>query len=318
MLEQSLTIIATMPCCLHRALPCVAYEITRVFLHADVPLSEFKGTVDTTLHDYDTLWRSLRKLDVLYGKPFPERSSKEAWACALDGYGKGFRAVAFSGSLHFTPIDSNSFFRLKLDPLKLEKMHRLGRRFGHDRFLEICIPQLSGRRIPETLSRLGSRGPQIIYEWLVDATHTLIGRTWKPFMVKNTERKPKRNIVITKAVEDVDTSFRVFFFATEGIGLHNMDYSGPERAHDSGSCSSRPKITISKLLDCVRPTEENKEQPFLKLFNRTTLGMRSSVSIYTMLTIIQHCPETMPHWCFCPSRSRLVVPTSPLVIRRMS
>ncbi|OWP06091.1 hypothetical protein B2J93_1848 [Marssonina coronariae] len=241
-----------LPRSLSRAAPCVAYEILRVFLHADVPISLYHGDVDASWRDYGVLWRSLRDLEVLRGKPFPERSSKEAWACALKNYEKGFHAVVLAGSLVFAPDECERVFRLKLAPLKLDKSHRLGRRFGHDRFLEISIPALSGRKIPKSLACLGKRGASIVIEWLVDGTHHLIGRVWKPFMVRENDR-PRKNIFARDA-EKTDPTFRVYFFAVEG-------------------CTGRPALSIPQLLNCVRPTEENEWQPFLKLFNRTTLAL---------------------------------------------
>ncbi|PBP17756.1 hypothetical protein BUE80_DR011413 [Diplocarpon rosae] len=241
-----------LPRSLSRATPCVAYEIIRVFLHADVPISLYNGRINAGWNDYDVLWRSLRDLEVLQGKPFPERSSKEAWACVLNNYEKGFHAVVLAGSLVFAPDDCEDIFKLKLAPLKLDKSHRLGRRFGHDRFLEISIPALSGRKIPPSLACLGKRGASVVIEWLVDSTHHFIGRGWKPFMVRENDR-PKRHIFARDA-EKSDPTFRVYFFAVEG-------------------CTGRPLLSIPQLLNCIRPTKENEEEPFLKLFNRTSLAL---------------------------------------------
>ncbi|EKD16851.1 uncharacterized protein L3040_001132 [Drepanopeziza brunnea f. sp. 'multigermtubi'] len=256
-------VFPALPRCLSRALPCVVYEVARVFLHADVPISKYNGKVDASLKDYETLWAHLRGLEVLRDKPFPERSSKEAWASALEKYESGFRAVVLAASLHFSPDEDETFFKLKLSPLKLEKSYRLGRRFGHDRFLEICIPQLSGRNIPSALAAMGERGPSIIIEWLVDSTHRFIGRSWKPFMVKDKER-PKKQILMVKDVESVDAAFRVFFFAVDG-------------------CKDRPKISIPKLLECVRPSQGNEHESYLKLFNRTTLALSRTESTVVLM-----------------------------------
>ncbi|KAH7360168.1 RNA dependent RNA polymerase-domain-containing protein [Rhexocercosporidium sp. MPI-PUGE-AT-0058] len=277
--ERLKDIFPEIPRCLTSARLCVIYEITRVFLHADVPLSEFSAPVTSRLDDYDTLWKFLRSLPYLQDRPFPERSSREAWACATESsYDKGFLAVVLGGSLHFRSDEDDTFFRLKLEPLKLDFSHRLGRRFGHDRFFEIHMPQLSGRHIPPALEALGQRGPPIIIKWLVDSIHSLLGLSWKPFMVKDKERRNKKALIVTKDVEPVvDTAFRIFFFAIDGPKFVKKDLliTHPD------SRAGRPKMSIPVLLNCIRPiNEENEGEPFLKFFNRTTLALsRNSPTI---------------------------------------
>ncbi|KAH9224110.1 RNA dependent RNA polymerase-domain-containing protein [Leptodontidium sp. 2 PMI_412] len=247
--ERLKGIFPEIPRRLNSARLCVIYEITRVFLHADVSLSEFSAPVTSSLDDYDTLWKFLRSLPCLQDQPFPERSSREAWACALEGsYEKGYLAVVLGGSLHFRSDGDDRFFRLKLDPLKLEFSHRLGRRFGHDRFFEILMPQLSGRHIPGPLEALGQRGPPIIVKWLVETTHSLVGWDWKPFIVKDKEKRNKKQLIVTKNVEAVvDTAFRIFFFAIDGPKFVRKDrlITHPDAR------VGRPKMSIPVLLDSL-------------------------------------------------------------------
>ncbi|PVH75060.1 hypothetical protein DL98DRAFT_498953 [Cadophora sp. DSE1049] len=272
------------------ARPCIIYEITRVFLHADVSLSELNAPVTSSLEDYDTLWRFLRSLPCLKDCLFPERSSKDAWAaCISESYDKGYLAVVFGGSLNFRLDDDDTFFRFKLEPIKLDFSHRLGRRFGHDRFFEILMPQLSGRHIPHALEALGQRGPPIIINWLVETTHPLIGWQWKPFMVKDKERRNKKQAIVLKDVEAVDTAFRIFFFAIDGPNFVEKDRLITHPDPRAG----RPKMSIPVLLDCVRPiNKKNEMQPFLKFFNRTTLALsRNSPTIVLQPEQIRIMPE---------------------------
>ncbi|KAL2074164.1 hypothetical protein VTL71DRAFT_7942 [Oculimacula yallundae] len=268
--ERLKNVFPAIPRCLKTAKLCVVYEITRVFLHADVPLSELDAPVTHGLEDYDVLWKFLRSLPCLQGRSLPERSSKEAWTCAMENYEKGFLAIVLGGSLTFRADEEDTFFRLKLEPLKLEFSHRLGRRFGHDRFFEILMPQLSGRHIPASLEALGPRGPPIIIKWLVETSHSLVGWIWKPFMVKDKEKRNRKQLVITKDVEAVDTSFRIFFFAVDGTRFVDKDRLITRPNPRLG----RPKMSIPVLLECVRPLNaKNEGQPYLKLFNRTTLAL---------------------------------------------
>ncbi|CZT05498.1 related to RNA-dependent RNA polymerase (involved in quelling) [Rhynchosporium agropyri] len=275
--ERLKKIFPVIPKCLSAARLCVIYEVTRVFLHADVSLSELNAPITPALEDYDTLWKFLRSLPCLQDRSFPERSNREAWNCALENYEKGFLSVVFGGSLTFrAEEDDDAFFRLKLEPLKLEFSHRLGRRFGHDRFFEVLMPQLSGRHVPTALEKLGRRGPQIIIKWLVETSHSLVGWNWKPFMVKDKEQRKQKQLILKKDVESVDTSFRIFLFAVDGPKFVKKD-----RLITHPDPRLRPKMSIATLLDCVRPLNaRNEGQPFLKFFNRTTLALsRNSPTI---------------------------------------
>ncbi|KUJ08214.1 uncharacterized protein LY89DRAFT_338204 [Mollisia scopiformis] len=270
-LKRSLqSVFPILPATLEEKAPvCVLYEITRVFLHAEVPLSEFNAPVTSSLNDYQTLWAFLKSLPPLRGKSFPERCSDEIWACALKDYEKGFYSVSFSGSLSFNTTSLDPMFQLRLDPLKFEYSHRLGRKFGHDRFLELSIPQLTGRHIPKAVQRLADslevgQWKSKVFDWLVDSRHPLLGRKWQPFFTKPKDRTSKRREATTS-----EAIYRVFFFAVDGFQfvnntalMSNPDYS-----------LGHPSMSIRRLLDHVRPTRANIHQTYLKLFNRTTLAV---------------------------------------------
>ncbi|CZR63638.1 related to RNA-dependent RNA polymerase (involved in quelling) [Phialocephala subalpina] len=266
-----------LPTALDDAPLCVLYEITRVFLHAEVSLSEFDAPVTSGLKDYNTLWSFLKNLPPLKGKPFPERCGEEVWACALNDFQKGFYSVSFSGSLSF---NESSLLQLRLDPLKLEYSHRLGRRFGHDRFAELSMPQITGRHVPPAVQRQVQKiGVDVwrgkFYDWLVDTKHPLLGRIWKPFFVKPKERTAKR-----REATSSEAIYRVFFFAVDGFGFVDSTLiSYPNRS------IGHPRISIDRLLDKIRPTCENTWQSYLKLFNRTTLG-EEATSVFTSVTNI--------------------------------
>jgi hypothetical protein len=177
LMTQLESVFPHQPSCLDSAPLAVTYEITRVFLHAEVPLSELEDGLPPNVDDYEILWRFLKGLPALRGRPLPERCRTEVWAAALNGYRRRAHAVVFAGSLQFT----DTSLRLQLAPLKLDRSHRLGRRWGHDRFLEITVPQLTGNHIPKSLANLQDRGQKVIYDWLVDSAHPLLGREWMPF-----------------------------------------------------------------------------------------------------------------------------------------
>jgi hypothetical protein len=126
------------------------------------------------------------------GKTFPERVGKEAWAAANDDqFRKGHRGVTMTGSLRYTSSSLGPLFKFQLEPLKLELTHRLSRRFGCDRFMEIDIPCLNGRRIPKVMQNLGPRAKSIVIEWLAHLP-PIMNRYWVAFCTKSKERKQKK------------------------------------------------------------------------------------------------------------------------------
>jgi len=93
---------------------------------------------------YDKSWENQNALrSVLYQRPefrphaFPEMSSDDAWAAALSSFHSRGRSVDLSAVLDFNMAPSGPLFILSMLPLKLDDSHRLSRRFGSDRFLEI-------------------------------------------------------------------------------------------------------------------------------------------------------------------------------------
>jgi hypothetical protein len=227
-----------------------------VFLHADVPLNEFNAPVTSALEEYNTLWSFLKSLPALKGRSFPERCGSEVWAAALNGFRRGSHAVVFAGSLHLNSPSSSSLFRFRLSPLKLDRSHRLGRRFGHDRFFEIITPELTDIPAPH-----GSRS---IYNWFVDTTHPLLGRFWQPFHSKPKDRKGRRQEA-SKA--DKENAFRVYFFAVDGLGFCD----NKEAVYDAQYSGSHPIMSVPLLLNRIRPIRKNNKKHALKLFARTDL-----------------------------------------------
>lgn len=261
---------AVLPPCLTTVSLYVCYEITRVFLHANVPISELELPISLNLNDYDVLWRFLKNLPVLKDKPFPERCGQEVWSCALSDFRRGCRGIVMSSSLRFRNSSSGSFFQFQFAPLKLEFSHRLERRFGNDRFLEIDVPDLAGRQTPKLLQDLGDEGRAILCEWLVDGMHKMLGRVWKPFHVKPKDGRERKVEVTQLSSDELDTgtAHKVYFLAVDGNGFLEKrtlpDRSEPAHEHT--------KMSVYAMLNWIRLFRKNKGQPYLKLFSRTSLG----------------------------------------------
>jgi hypothetical protein len=157
----------------------------------------------------------------------------------------------------------------------LDLSHRLDRRFGHDRFFEIDMPDLAGRYLPKSLKAIGARGPEIIYHWLVSSKHPLMGRKWQPFFVKSIDRKERKRQAKSED-DEVAVAHRLYFFS---IG------------HQQSESDIR---TVDQLLDYIRPIEDNMHQPFLKLFSRTALAVsRNSATIVLEPDQIYRLPDIL-------------------------
>jgi hypothetical protein len=252
LMNQLESVFPRQPSCLDSLPFPVVYEITRVFLHAGVPLSELEGLIPlpSNLEDQDTLHAFFKDFPPLKGLPLPERCPSEVWAAALNGYRRGSHAVVFAGSLQVT--SGGSPLQLQLAPLKLDRSHRLGRRWGHDRFLEIIVPQFA------------SCHQKVIYDWLVDSAHPLLGRNWMPFHTKPKDRVRKQG---GSRENSKEAAVRMFFFATSGIGFCN----NTEAIHDPDYSGNPPIMSIPVLLNRIRPTRKNGSKPALKLYARTDL-----------------------------------------------
>lgn len=263
-------VLAEIPKCLEKQPLGVRYEITRIFQHVGAPLGDYRVPDGLDLTNYDVLWDHLKLLPELREKSFPAKSDKEAWSACLKGFRCGSKGVQMSGGFHFPRNRKDgALFGFLLQPLKLDNTHRLGRRFGNDRFLEIAIPHLSGLRLPENeLKESGDAGRLIIIEWLVKGAH-LLGRSWKPFFYKDS--KSRRAVPDAPTTEDDETtsSYKIVMFAVSGAditlgGIHLPTKNEPVNAHTI--------LSIEKMINWLIPLEENTKSTFLKLFSRFSLG----------------------------------------------
>ena len=259
--------IAQLPPSLQDAPWLIIYEITRICLHTGVPLADVKPPKGSLFHEYNGFWASIQDNPIFKGKTLPEKSSREAWKSALTGSEDGYYCIALSGSLQFND-KAQPLFQFRLEPIRFELSHRLGRRLGNHRFLELEVPPLSGQGLPKVLADLGDRGREIVVEWLVDTTHRLFGRMWKPFF--NVKLKKKQL---------AETLNRVYFFAEDGNGIEASNLTDYEQG------TGLFTMSVDALLNFIRPTRENKTQSYLKLFSRTALGIELMFNQLPKLTI---------------------------------
>lgn len=250
------------------------YEITRVFLHAEVSMDGLPVRDIRTLLDYNALWQFLKDLPQLRGKSFPEKCAPKVWASCQEKWTPGnFEGVVMSASLKFAPLKTGPFFKVQLKPLATALTHRFGRRFGNDRFLEIALPNLNKCRPPGiTDDDLEIRRKEIIY-WMRGHGHKFMGIEWRAFGLKDAARSKKiNNIELKRASDDAENqaTHQVFFFAVDGEGFQ----TGPTPPAPNDDPKHRTKFTVEGLLRWLIPfrLESNQRQPYLKLFSRISLG----------------------------------------------
>ncbi|CAD6444169.1 f97d1a8f-f65a-4b30-a5cc-8bf4ab972e43 [Sclerotinia trifoliorum] len=268
--------LPTLPPCLKRAPFSVSYEITRVFLFVQVPISEFTSPYVKAWEEYDKLWNMLKGLPILQGKKFPERCPPKVWDIATKGYIRGFNGIVFTATLRENKTESGPLISFHLQPMKLDLTNRLERRFGSDRLIEFAVPDLGSRKRGSTAFKVDTNACDVLKSWLVNGDHQLLGRTYKAFYLTSGKRKRKSSLKSDAEEESSATPYRAFLFATDGNG-----FVKGSRARDPPP-QVRVRMTVGEMLNYIRPTAENDHQPYMKLFARTALVLSRNRATVTV------------------------------------
>lgn len=207
------------------------------------------------------------------GKGLPPSSEQKAWSVALERFQEHGKAVTLSAELVYRPNNRDGpLYDLILHPLKFEVSHRLSRRFGADRFLEVTIPSSTAKDQPALVKDDENRSEKII-TWLTQKPHYFLGRRWVAFHTRDmtkTINDPKSPDQIKKVYPD-----RVCFFAVDGDHFRNpypidLVFPAPEEAL---TLEKRTKLNLHHLLEWAVGLSKNLDQPVPKLFSRLSLSM---------------------------------------------
>ncbi|TLS31410.1 hypothetical protein PpBr36_02497 [Pyricularia pennisetigena] len=255
---------------LHSAPLAIAWEVTRIALHCNIDLGDVEGLVyKQSWNDPNTLRSDLHKHPLFQkdkndknDKTFPEQCSVDAWNAALENFDK----IVLAAELEPNPATTGAFFILKLKALSIEPSHRLSRRFGADRFLEVLYPSHASS-IKDPALRA------ILNNWLSRGSHSFVGRKWAAFFTKDGGyRRPAREDRLGIDLTPVSQN-RIYFFAEDGIRFqpprHDLN------ASFSGNSLTRTALPVHKMLNWLLELHlgQNQRQPWPKLFSRIQLGL---------------------------------------------
>ncbi|KAI1484054.1 RNA dependent RNA polymerase-domain-containing protein [Daldinia eschscholtzii] len=247
----------------------VRWEILRIALHCQVRMEDLRIEYDPSWTDQRTLWARLRALPVFRDKSFPERTRPEVWTAALnDKFGTRDQVVVLTASLAANSSKNGPPFLLRLNPPKLDLPHRLNRRFGPDRFLELVIPSLGSQDV----KNFGESAIESIQHWLVNGSHVLLGRVWTSFYLKPALPKKISNENALGPQSKIIHQERVYLFAEDGNDFHRPE-AGASWSPKGEPVGMHTRMRRGELIDWLLQVPNNKTQPVLKLFSRIALGL---------------------------------------------
>ncbi|GAP89725.2 putative RNA-dependent RNA polymerase [Rosellinia necatrix] len=283
----------TLPTHLRKAPLAVRWEIMRVALYCGVPMDELHFHYHPSWNDRDNLWNAFRGLDVFKDKSLPERSRVEAWNAAMsDHFSSIDQVVVLTASLTPNPSKHGLLFKLSLQPLKLDLPHRLDRRFGSDRFVEIVIPSLYTKEVKALSKGNESAVIDTVHNWLVEGSHFFLDRAWTSFYTKQATPKKIYKDDTLKPETVTIMQERVYMFAEDGNDFLRTEStraisprSEPNHAH-----TKMEREHLLEWLLQIRKNPKNQGQSLYKLFSRIALGLsRTRPTVILQHHQIRHC-----------------------------
>ncbi|RFN44855.1 hypothetical protein FIE12Z_10956 [Fusarium flagelliforme] len=256
---------------LNQAPLIILWELTRAALHCRVDLSKWdlEYKPDQTWHDQNNFRNLIFRHRLFIGAGLPAPCDRAVWSAAFGSFTSYDKTVVLAAEFVVNNEDSGPLYKLKLQPPRLELGHRLARRFGADRFMEIIMPSPTSRDAPEAIKK-DEQGADKVIRWLNDNLHYFLGRFWAPFY----NREAKKSIKDPKPPHKPLTIMqeRVYFFATDGNNFRLPESQFPP-LEEAVSLAYRTKMRRSDLLNWAVNIEENAEQAVSKLFSRLALSL---------------------------------------------
>lgn len=249
----------------------ILWELTRAAIHCGVNLAEWdiEYRPSDGWHDQTKFRGKIISHPLFVGKGLPPPCDSSSWIAGLGTFSAHDKTVTLSVELAYSADESGPLFRPKLQPPRLELGHRLSRRFGADRFMEVTMPSPNGKDTPSIVKK-DPEGTERIIRWLTDKLHYFVGRSWVPFYTRDMKKtvKDPQNPQKTRNIFQE----RVQFFAVDGISfrLPQAQFPPPQEAL---SLSTRTKMRRCDLLGWAVNIKKNAKQPVPKLFSRLALSL---------------------------------------------
>lgn len=270
--------LAQRPESLIRAPLPVLWEITRAALHCGVKLDTLDMPYDDTWLNPAEFHNALKAHPDFRDKTLPARCDDTAWRAAFSSFRHSGHSVTMVIEASYNYEKNGPLYKLALKPLTLERSHRLARRFGADRFMEVLVPSPTSKDKPEVLKR-GHKTDELI-RLLSQSEHILLGRIWRSFFTTDKKVTEKRESPMGPHKKDHFLE-RLYLFAVDGDPFDLGIPSGIPPKEEATNTLYRTKMPIADFLEwAIAPSHDvNKKQTTLKLFSRISLSMSPSSNI---------------------------------------
>lgn len=242
----------------------IRWEITRIALHCGVSLDDVEFQYSPGWTDLKELRKCLWMHPMFSGKAFPESPRDDIWTACFSNYTCRGHDLVLTASMDLNTAKSGPLYHVRLNAPKLDKPHRLSRRFGPDRFMELLFPSPDPPKLPAHLKGHKDRTIQ----WLTRETHSLAGCHWSSFYTKDSGyKKPQSQLNFGPDPKPVFKD-RVYFFAEDGV-----DFMASETDDSRPLTEQRTRTRIKRyeMLDWAFNFSDNVDQQYLKLFQRIPL-----------------------------------------------
>ena len=255
---------------LNQAPLAVIWEVTRISQYCGVEAAGWGLTYEPSelWHDQSKLRGMIANHGPFLGKSLPHASDPRAWAIAMDSFQSPTKAVTLSADLIYHFGKTGPLFELRLNPLKLELGHRLSRRFGADRLIEIAMPSPTSFKDRPAAFKNDESYAEDFMQWITRRPHYFLGRFWAPYFMRDFKKT-------TQSKEGPKTQYleRVHMFATDGNHFQ-LPYTrgGIPSSIMALTPSIRTKMKLSGLLDWAIGFQHSAAQPVTKLSSRIALS----------------------------------------------
>lgn len=241
------------------------YELLRLSQWTEVPVSDIYTKELDSSDPYASVWKRLTQTEALRGKELPSPSNSEAW----DRAGDKFDQVVMSGQLVYKQRGAQDVFGLRLNPLRLDHSHRLGRRFGFDRFFRLLLPLTGDRDSMDWLRCDSDTARETVIDWIATTSHGILGRQWKALWIDDHATLSRGKAAVRK-----DEAKEILLFAENGLDFGRSGQRWPTKGE---LVKAHTPLRVEGMIDWFIRCDQNRDSSYLKLFARISQGLSKTV-----------------------------------------